>query len=274
MMSDTDAGTLLVDAHVHVYDCFDIDKLLDAALHNFNHAAKKTGLDDGFSGVLLLSESSRDNWFLQSSMADSNSHWQIEKTRDKTVLQARLQTDNVDNNNIIYIVAGRQVITAEGLELLALVTDSTFEDGLPVSAVLSAVREQDAIPVLPWAVGKWLGKRGTILSSLLVAEAKAHNELCLGDNGGRPVFWTNPSHFKQARVLNMPVLPGTDPLPFASEAMRVGSFGFSMRGQLSKAQPAMDLKRLLRAKETELLAYGQLENPWRFFINQIRLRMA
>lgn len=276
MMSDTDAGTLLVDAHVHVYDCFDIDKLLDAALHNFKHAAKKTGLDDGFSGILLLSESSRDNWFLQSSMADSYSRWQIEKTGDKMVLKARLRTDNAQNNNnninIIYIIAGRQIITAEGLELLALITDSTFEDGLPISSLLSIVREQDAVPVLPWAVGKWLGKRGKILSSLLAAEE--NNDLCLGDNSGRPLFWPNPSHFKQARVLNMPVLPGTDPLPFASEATRVGSFGFSIRGQLSKAQPAADLKRLLRAKETELRVYGQLEKPWRFFVNQIRLRTA
>lgn len=272
-MSDTDAGTLLVDAHVHVYDCFDIDELLDAALSNFNHAAKKNGLDEGFSGVLLLSETSRDNWFLQSSKTDSNSHWQIEKTLDKTVLQAKLRTNNV-RDNIIYIVAGRQIITAEGLELLALVTDSTFEDGMPISSALSAVREQDAIPVLPWAVGKWLGKRGKILSSLLATEAKAHNDLSLGDNSARPVFWSNPSHFKQARVLKLPVLPGTDPLPIVGEEIRVGSFGFSMRGQLSKAQPAADLKQLLRAKETELRAYGQLENPWRFFINQIRLRMA
>ena len=271
-MSNTDAGTLLVDAHVHVYDCFDIDKLLDAALHNFNHAAKKTGLDGVFSGVLLLSESRRDNWFMQSSMTDSYSNWQIEKTRDKTVLQARLLTDNADNIKIIYIVAGRQIITAEGLELLALITDSTFEDGLPISSALSIVREQDAVPVLPWAAGKWLGKRGKILSSLLAAEV--NKDLCLGDNSGRPVFWSNPSHFKQARVLNMPVLPGTDPLPFASEVIRVGSFGFSLRGQLSKAQPAADLKRLLRAKETELRVYGQLEKPWRFFVNQIRLRTS
>lgn len=270
-MNDTDIGTLLVDAHVHVYDCFDIDTLLDAALHNFNHAAKKTGLYNGFSGVLLLSETSNDNWFLRSSMVDSCSHWQIEKTRDKTVLQARLLTDNADNINVIYIVAGRQIITAEGLELLALVTDSTFKDGLPINSALSTVREQDAVPVLPWAAGKWLGKRGKILSSLLAAEV--NNDLCLGDNSGRPVFWSNPSHFKQARVLNIPVLPGTDPLPFAGEVIRVGSFGFSMRGQLSKVQPATDLKRLLRAKETEMLVYGQLEKPWRFFVNQIRLRM-
>ena len=189
-MNDTDIGTLLVDAHVHVYDCFDIDTLLDAALHNFNHAAKKTGLYNGFSGVLLLSETSNDNWFLRSSMVDSCSHWQIEKTRDKTVLQARLLTDNADNINVIYIVAGRQIITAEGLELLALVTDSTFKDGLPINSALSTVREQDAVPVLPWAAGKWLGKRGKILSSLLAAEV--NNDLCLGDNSGRPALPTRP----------------------------------------------------------------------------------
>ncbi len=270
--SDTDAGTLLVDAHVHVYDCFDIDKLLDAALHNFNHAAKKTGLDDGFTGVLLLSESSRDNWFLQSSMADSYSRWQIEKTRDKTVLQARLLTDNAGNINKIYIVAGRQIITAEGLELLALITDSTFEDGLPISSALSAVREQDAIPVLPWAVGKWLGKRGKLLSGLLKAEASS--DLCLGDNSGRPVFWRNPRHFRQAKTKNMRLLPGTDPLPFSSEAGRVGSFGFMMQGKLTNTQPSADLKQLLRNNTLQMTAYGQLETPLRFIANQVRLRIS
>ncbi len=271
-MIDTDAGVLLVDAHVHVYPCFDINVLLDAALRNFNRAAKNLGLDDGFIGVLLLAETSRDNWFQQSSMLGGLAHWQIEKTSDKTVLQARLLTGNADNKNIIYIMAGRQIITAEGLELLALVTDSTFEDGLPVIAALSAVREQDAIPVMPWAVGKWLGKRGKILSALL--KIQAQSDLCLGDNSGRPVFWRNPLHFRQAKTINMHILPGTDPLPFSSEANRVGSFGFMMQGKLSNTQPSIDFKQLLRNKTLPITAYGQLEMPLRFFINQLRLRIS
>ena len=47
-MSDMDTDILLVDAHVHIYDCFDVDKLLDAALRNFNRAAQEMGSDDCF----------------------------------------------------------------------------------------------------------------------------------------------------------------------------------------------------------------------------------
>lgn len=271
-MSDTDTGALLVDAHVHIYPCFDINKLLDAALYNFGRAAKKLGLNHGYTGVLLLAETSRDNWFQRASMLDASGRWQIEKTLDKTVLQARQLTDNAEKKSIIYIMSGRQVITAEGLELLALVTRSTFEDGLSLTSTLSAVRDQDAIPVLPWAVGKWLGKRGKILSVLLKTEA--HSDLCLGDNSGRPVFWRNPSHFKQAKTINMRVLPGTDALPFSNETGRVGSFGFMIKGKLSTMQPATDFKQLLRNKTLPITAYGQLEMPLRFVINQLRLRIS
>ena len=270
-MSDKDAGAILVDAHVHVYDCFDIDDLLSAALRNFKHAAAKMGLDDNFTGVLLLSETSRDNWFSQSATAGRLKRWRIEPVQKNLVMQAELLNDKAEKN-IIYIMAGRQIVTAEGLELFALITDGTFEDGLSMEHSLKAVREQDAVPVLPWAVCKWLGKRGKILSGLLKAEAGS--DLCLGDNSGRPIFWHNPSHFKQARALAMPLLPGSDPLPLAGETDRVGRFGFSLQGKLRPTQPAADLKYLLRKKGLKIKAYGQLENPWNFVVNQIRLRKA
>ncbi len=270
MMNDTGAGILLVDAHVHIYDCFDIDMLLDAALHNFSGAAKKRGLNNEFTGVLLLSETRRDNWFQNAAQSSSQGRWQIEQMPDKIVLRAKLLAD--DTENIIYIMAGRQIITAEGMELLALATDSDFEDGLSVASALHAVREQNAIPVLPWAVGKWLGKRGKILSQLLKAEAQS--DLCLGDNGGRPVFWYKPSHFQQAKIVNIPLLPGTDMLPFSSEVARAGSFGFMMQGKLSDMQPSADLKQLLRNKALQITAYGRLETPLRFVINQLRLRVS
>ncbi len=271
-MNGTDQGALLVDAHVHVYDCFDINELLDAALRNFDRAAKKLGLNNKFTGILLLAETSRDNWFRQLSMLGGQARWQIEKTPDKTVLQARLLTDNTDTENSIYIMAGRQIITAEGLELLALATDSTFEDGLSVTSALNAARKQDAVLVLPWAVGKWLGKRGKLLTALLKAEVRS--DLCLGDNSGRPVFWRNPLHFQQAKTYGMRLLPGTDSLPFSNEVNRVGSFGFMIRGKLTNAQPSYDLKQLLRNNALKITVYGQLETPLRFIANQVRLRIS
>ena len=273
-------ATILVDAHVHIYDCFDLDILLDTALHNFRKAAHDIGHEGKITGVLLLTETRNDNWFRHTrdmclknqQVLATETGWELQVTPESTVLQAKQHRDMQGNEIEFYIIAGRQINTAEGLELLALATDCTFEDGLPLSSALATVSESGAIPVFPWAVGKWLGKRGKILSALLSREPPA--DLCLGDNSGRPVFWRNPSHFKQARALNMQILPGTDPLPFANEAMRVGSFGFMVQGSLGHAHPAADLKRLLQATETKLLAYGQLEKPWRFFMNQIRLRLA
>ncbi|MDX2505586.1 MAG: hypothetical protein QNL62_14065 [Gammaproteobacteria bacterium] len=284
-MSQMDEATILVDAHVHIYDCFELNIMLDAALQNFSKAANDIGQVSEVIGVLLLTETRSYNWFQQTrdvcirnqSLPASEKGWEIQLTPDSTVLQAKQKNDGQADGNLlddmqIYIVAGRQIVTAEGLELLALATDGTFEDGLPVSSALAAVCESGAIPVFPWAVGKWLGKRGKILATLLSHEPPVG--LCLGDNSGRPVFWRNPSHFKQARALNMHILPGTDPLPFANEAKRVGSYGFTMQGSLSDAHPAADLKRLLQAMETKLLAYGRLEKSWRFLANQIRLRLA
>jgi hypothetical protein len=272
MMNDTDTGVLLVDAHVHVYDCFDISKLLDAAIRNFERAANNLGLNEGFTGVLLLAETSRDNWFQQAKLLDGGSNWSIEQTSDKVVLHARQINQKPGNKNGLYIMAGRQIATDEGLELLALVTDCSFEDGLPIAESLSAVRKQDAIPVVPWAVGKWLGKRGKLLSKLLADEE--NRDLCLGDNSGRPVFWRNPVHFSLAKKSSMRLLPGTDPLPFSSEEDRVGSFGFMTQGKLTKSKPSADFKKLLRNNGIQLIKYGRLESPLRFMINQARLRVS
>lgn len=284
-MSDVGGNTILVDAHVHIYECFEPGDLFEAATQNFSKAATTLGIRGKVSGVLLLTETSSDDWFRQArdrakknrQILDTDSDWELHLTpgseaflvtRKKSGRGQESQSDYMQ----VYIVAGRQIVTAEGLELLALATNHTFEDGLSIVSTLKAVRSCGAIPVFPWAVGKWLGNRGKILTSLLSRDSDGG--LFLGDNSGRPVFWRNPSHFKLARALNMAVLPGTDPLPIAKESKRVGSFGFAVKGSLSKEQPVDDIKQLLLAKETSIQSYGQLESPWRFFVNQIRLRLA
>lgn len=277
-MSQPGEAAILVDAHVHIYDCFKLDVLLDSALENFCNAADKLGLKSAFNGVLLLTETRRHNWFLDARerclknkpVVSSESGWELQTTPDSNTLLAKKCNSALRENNELYIIAGRQVITAEGLELLALATENSFNDGMPATVAIAAVRETGAIPVFPWAVGKWLGVRGKILSDLLSRDV----DLFLGDNSGRPVFWRNPSHFREAARLDMRILPGSDPLPFESESRRVGSFGFAMTGTLSRTQPSSDLKRLLLAKTMQLQTYGRLESPIRFMANQLRLRLA
>ena len=92
------------------------------------------------------------------------------------------------------LIAGRQIVTEENLEVLALLTDRKFEDGLPLQEVIQTVRENKGISVIPWGFGKWMGRRGRFLESAL--EEAENSELFLGDNSGRPVFWSRPSHFR------------------------------------------------------------------------------
>ncbi|MEM1170460.1 MAG: hypothetical protein AAGJ08_15610 [Cyanobacteria bacterium P01_H01_bin.35] len=76
-----------------------------------------------------------------------------------------------NENQKIFIIAGRQIVTAEKLEVLALISDSEFADGLPLETTIKNIVSKNGIPVLPWGVGKWIGKRGKILQKLLgVAE--------------------------------------------------------------------------------------------------------
>lgn len=52
-------------------------------------------------------------------------------------------------------MAGRQIVTAEKLEVLALGTDLDIDDGRPIREVLSLVTENGGLPVIPWGAGKW-----------------------------------------------------------------------------------------------------------------------
>jgi hypothetical protein len=45
---------ILVDAHVHIYGCFDLEKFFNAANFNFKSVAERLGHGNEFSGILLL----------------------------------------------------------------------------------------------------------------------------------------------------------------------------------------------------------------------------
>ena len=61
--------------------------------------------------------------------------------------------------------------------------------------------------------GKWIGRRGAVLQKLLATHNYPY--LFLGDNSGRPSFWSKPHYFQLAKKQAIRILPDTDPLPFA-----------------------------------------------------------
>jgi len=267
---------ILVDAHVHIYDCFDLQAFLDSALANFKAEVARCGQEDAFTALLLLTETAKDNWFQRLTGYVGNNlgigskaigKWTFHRTNENCSLLARC-----NGGQGLYVIAGRQIVTAEDLEVLALATDRGFEDGAPLEDVIETVKNNGAIPVIPWGPGKWMGHRGMILKDLL--KAVKEPGLFLGDNGGRPIFWARPSHFKEAEAKGIRILSGSDPLPFASESRRPGSFGFSVEASITHEQPAKDIRRILLDPTTYPRAYGALENPYRFFLNQLAMQMT
>ena len=260
---------ILADAHVHIYNCFSLESLLDSAFNNFQKTAAKLPEQIPHFFVLFLTETRGDNWFKTlleyAETAQNVGNWRLEKTSEPLSVYA----ENPQKRGM-YLVAGRQIITSENLEVLALITDRTFADGSPLPETLDKIRDAGGLPILPWGFGKWIGRRGKVLTNLLKSDDAS--PLFLGDNGGRPIFWRRPPYFQLAEAKGLRILPGTDPLPLPSETVRPGSFGFQVRGPFNAAEPGKSMKDILQHPETALQPYGSLETPWNFFRNQIKVR--
>jgi hypothetical protein len=256
---------IIADAHVHFHECFDIGRLLDKALKNFQVEAGRS-----FSGILFLTEIQSNGWFLtfRKEMAGpdqkSIGSWKIQRTREDLSLSARL-----NNRESLFIIAGRQLKTAEGLEVLALGTLDSFREGSPLETLIRQISQSGALPVLPWGVGKWFGRRGDLVKKLI--DRSEIRPLFLGDNGNRPVFWPRPTIFKKAEKKGIAILPGSDPLPFPSEIERIGRMGFKIEGSIDPEYPARDIKKILLSPNGKPQSYGSLENPFRFFWNQLKM---
>ena len=132
--------------------------------------------------------------------------------------------------------------------------------------------EHDAVPVIPWAPGKWWFDRGKMLNRLM--DERKDGGFYLGDNGGRPWVWPVPTHLKRARREGIPVLPGSDPLPFPEEMNRTATFGVTARVVLDRNRPADCVKHLLRERVDELEPFGRLAGALAFLRREVTMQLT
>jgi len=227
--------TAIVDAHVHFHSCYQLDELLTNAYRNLSAAQDGRAAPALF---LLLTECSGDDYFAAwhasaqtgpSTHAGALHQWTMTRTDEERSVIA------VSGARQLFILGGRQVACREGLEVLLLGTTRRLPDGLPIREVLTETASWGVPRVIPWGPGKWMFRRGRLVSALV--EEFRSPTLFLGDEGGRPVFWGYPEHFGRAARLGVRDLPGTDPLPFAHDVTKVGRMGFRMRIDLDRSRP-------------------------------------
>jgi hypothetical protein len=257
-----------VDAHVHIHTCFDLPAFLTAAAWNFDRAAAGLGLGPGTLGCLLLTEAEGADAFGRLrgiAGGGAGEGWSVRATGEAdSLLVGRAGKPE------LVIVAGRQLALAGGLEVLALLTDAGFPAGMPLPAAVAEVRARGGIPVVPWGFGKWWLRRGAVVRAALEGGPAT---LFLGDNGGRAVLGGHPRLFRRAEALGVPVLPGSDPLPFPDHQGRAGSYGFVLEGALPLDAPAGSLRERIGALRSQPLTYGRLRPPGRFAVDQVRMQL-
>jgi hypothetical protein len=261
------------DAHVHIHKNFNLDHLLTSARANFSEPRKATSPGVPATYFLLLAEVKSFDYFtsLKNQVTTvkgfNRGGWRILPTKEEESLLAVHDRWPEDR---LFLLAGRQIVTAEKLEVLALATIFKIVDGLSLPVTVDAIRRQSGLAVMPWGAGKWLGKRGRTVEAYL-RDANP-DKLFVGDNGGRPVFWPTPSPFGLAAKRGITLLPGSDPLPLAGEEQRIGSFGAMLEGECASDTPAVDLKALLTRRDANIKPFGKPLGALSFFKTQLALR--
>lgn len=257
---------ILIDAHVHLHGCFAPERFLDAAASNLATAARGMELPASTPGMLLFTHAAGDDTF-GGLRTGSVGRWTLAPTQEAISMSARRA-----GAPPLILVAGRQIATAEGLEVLALGAAGPFADGRPVETTIEAVREQDGVPVIPWGFGKWWRRRGAVVRRL-VADHARFPLLFLGDSAGRPGIVPRPQLFAQAERLRRAVLPGTDPLPLPGEVDKVGRLVFRVEREVDADSPFGALKHWLSRCEASPPAFGVYERPGVFLRRQITMQL-
>lgn len=270
---NSDSDLLALDSHVHFYDLADLPGILESAWQSFRRAIGAQAAARPFSGILVLTEPQSRPTFAALQQKDSgtagicNGVWTLAATEEKISLRATRQ-----DGGTLFLLSGQQIVTRENLEVLSLLAQPIVADGLSLDETVTEVLRFGGLPVLPWGVGKWFGRRGKIVSDFL-AESR-ETPIYLGDNGCRPSFWTSVPQFRQAKRRGITILRGSDPLRCSHKRRGVGSFGNLLTCAFDADRPGKSLRAALTAGNASLGEFGEPEQPWYFLKDQLALRIS
>ena len=243
-----------LDAHAHIYPFHDVPRLLLAALDHMPRTAP-TDLR-----ILCLAERADCSFFqalAQDEIRLPGDRWRIAAWDSAGGVKIRHLPDHRD----LWILAGRQIVSSERIEVCSLFSDTPIADGLPAREIIRAILAVGGLPALDWAPGKWLFKRGQLVRQL-VSEFTAA-QLLLLDTSLRPIGWPAPRLYAAARRQGRAVLAGSDPLPFAGEEELAGSWhcAFSIPAPDDPTRIVAPLKTALTSGTLPIEFGGQRGSP-------------
>lgn len=253
---------IVADTHVHLYPSYKLRKIYHAALANLERLQlyylkhltdiRITRWEPTLK-VCFLAERHDCHYFRELSTRESlGSHLRVRHLAQKEAISIYDEGGGED----LILVAGRQVVTRERLEVLALTVDIDIEDGTPIEEVLSIVDQEGGVSVLNWAPGKWFFGRGAVIRRLI--DQSAPGRFVIGDVTLRPLCWREPKLMARARKRGFKQVAGSDPLPFAGEESKIGQYGIiAMNENYDERRPVSSLRQFLRDPAMPVSVLGE-----------------
>ncbi|MBN2145225.1 MAG: hypothetical protein JW774_11440 [Candidatus Aureabacteria bacterium] len=211
---------IAADTHVHLYPYYDLVQAFKSGFNHLNSLMKNPSAVGPFTKLLFLTEGQPYHFFHQFKegvLRIEGDEFTIQSVEER-ILEV---TDSVKDK--LYLIAGRQIVSKDRIEILGLMQDEDIQNGLASEEIIEQILSSEGIPVLSWAPGKWFFKRGKIIQSLL--KRYSNQQILIGDTTLRPDIFKIPSVMLSAQEKGYQVLAGTDPLPFQGEEQYIGSYG-------------------------------------------------
>lgn len=237
---------IVADTHLHLYPQYDFARAVQGCI------SRLTALEPGAvcAGYLVERSDCRVYRALRDgSGGPSSEEIKVDLADDGDCLVLR-----TFGKPPLYLSPGRQIVTEERLELLCLTCDADIPDGLPAETAVNRIREVGGVPVLTWAVGKWLFGRAGVVRGLL--DQFGPSELLVGDSAMRPVFWPTPHPMRTSRQRGYRILAGTDPLPADGEEHVMGTYATVFESDFAAARAGESLRFALRGEAGSMRTVG------------------
>jgi len=243
------------DGHFHLYPCHEPASAISNLIRNLDLMARSArGLEPGqdIYKIAFLAESKQHDYFRKILKNEMDF-----RTVDLEVLagpEEHCVSFNKQGKQELCLVAGRQIVTRERLEILGLGMEKTVPDGLSAEEAVEKVIAAGGLPALAFSPGKWLFKRGCLAMALI---EKHKQNFLVGDSALRPLGWGEPEIMRRARENNIAVLPGSDPLPLPGDEKYAGCYGFIYEGSFDPAKPLTSMKEIIAAMPQTILPAGR-----------------
>ena len=238
---------IVADTHTHIYPCYDVTVAFEILIHNLEQYS------DSAVKMAFLAER-------------NDCHFFSELGKDKgQIFQNGFGVSGANPNDVIiltkeekpclYLFPGRQIVTAERIEILSLISNLEIMDGLPADTVIRQIIDNGGVPVISWAPGKWLFERRKVVEKIM--NNWTPRQILIGDTSLRPTIWKKPLLMQSAEKAGFKILAGSDPLPFPDEELQLGLYGSSVYGDINLDKPAGSMRSILTDPEVEIKHVGK-----------------